>query len=130
MKRGSPRTMKTCLPTRCRGGLAGPPRADAVGRPLPVIFRADAATYKIGHRVFGPSEHEFNRQLPDTRIARAPEHEERSRVDVPRGIQKLCVIECIEELGAELQRPALREAHGLQQRQVRVVDSRSMEEPP
>src|SRR6266699_6949478 len=29
MKRGSPRTMKTCLPTRCRGGPAGPPRADA-----------------------------------------------------------------------------------------------------
>src|SRR6266513_6556775 len=29
MKRGSPRTMKTSLPTRCRGGPAGPPRADA-----------------------------------------------------------------------------------------------------
>ena len=29
MKRGSPSTMKTCLPTRCRGGPAGPPRADA-----------------------------------------------------------------------------------------------------
>src|SRR5206468_8847269 len=28
MKRGAPRTMKPCLPTRCRGGPAGPPRAD------------------------------------------------------------------------------------------------------
>ena len=42
MKRGSPRTMKTCLPTRCRGGPAGPPRADAWVGPYLSFSEQDA----------------------------------------------------------------------------------------
>ncbi len=47
MKRGSPRTMKTCLPTRCRGGPAGPPRADAWVGPYLSFSEQDAEDAEV-----------------------------------------------------------------------------------
>ena len=47
MKQDSPRTMKTCLPTRCRGGPAGPPRADAWVGPYLSFAEQDAEDAEV-----------------------------------------------------------------------------------
>ena len=81
------------------------------------------------------SELEFDSKLANPWRARTgyqPEGANRRRAvgDVTVRVHKLGVIEDVEELRAELERSTLRQFQILEQSDIPVIDSRSVEEPP
>src|SRR2546427_3353289 len=65
-------------------------------------------------------------QLSDTRIACARDLPKPVTAEVPDGIAKLCVVEDIEKLSAELKRHALPQAGGFVKREVPIVEPGTM----
>jgi hypothetical protein len=76
------------------------------------------------------SEKNLQCQLANPGVTRPKDQTERARAEVPVRVEKLGMVEDIEELGPELSTHVFRDLGVFQQGQIEVIDTWPMEESP
>jgi len=76
------------------------------------------------------SPDELRTDLSNARIAGIRDISEAAAADVPARIRELCMVENVEEFAANLERHGFPNRNDLRDSEIRVIETRAMEEAP